>query len=77
MFKFLRSLQLPADSTMDEVYVLGQYVFDDLYLNIPSRYPPEIRPEVAYPDVEEPYDLNVWVFTGDYKLSLLKSENNS
>jgi hypothetical protein len=57
-----------AVSTINEVDELCQYVFDTLYKNIPSHFSPEIRPEVAYPDVEERYEMSVWVFTGDHKL---------
>jgi hypothetical protein len=57
-----------AASTINEVYDFGRYVFEILHKNIPSHFSPEIRPEVSYPDVEEPYDMNIWIFTGDYKL---------
>ena len=61
-------LRLPPESTTDVAYDLGGYVSDNLSLNVLSRYAPQVRLEVSYPEIETQYDMSIWIFTGEYKL---------
>jgi hypothetical protein len=58
-------LKVPPESTTDVAYDLGGYVSDYLSLNILSRYSPQVRLEVSYPEIETQYDMNIWIFTGN------------